>query len=400
MLVNVERLQSQMATESLDAVVATTLENVHYFTGVLNVTLQLFPHEGQCYVIISADRPDDPFVVCPILDTDQFVMDSLLPLRGTTTYGTFYREAPSGARELTDREQELWQRAAVDSAHPGPRQALIAALTQLGLTKSKIGLDEVGLASGLYDLLENELPQAHFVPASGLLRRVRRVKTTAEIRRLRASAHITQNAILATAAIVGEGVSEIELVREFERSIVSQGGKPKFAFIRIGRNAVAGQSNPSRTILEKGDFIWFDVGCVYQGYWSDIARNVSLGEPAARTRTLYDAMLRGEELAIEQVRAGMTGHEVYELTMEATRAAGAPHYRRHHVGHGIGAEVYEQPILAPNNAEVIEAGSVVNIETPYYEYGLGALHVEDPFVVDTDGNRVLTSLSRELIVID
>jgi len=127
---------------------------------------------------------------------------------------------------------------------------------------------------------------------------------------------------------------------------------------------------------------------------------VCLGEPSARIRTIYDAMLKGEEQAIMQVQAGMTGHEVYELTMQATRAAGMPAYRRHHVGHGIGAEVYEQPILAPNNAEVIEAGSVVNIETPYYEFGLGALHVEDPFVVAASGNRVLTSLTRELIVID
>jgi Xaa-Pro aminopeptidase len=86
--------------------------------------------------------------------------------------------------------------------------------------------------------------------------------------------------------------------------------------------------------------------------------------------------------------------------MEATRANGAPDYRRHHVGHGIGAEVYEQPILAPNNEETIETNSVITIETPYYEYALGAIHVEDPFVVRPDGNEVLTTLTRQMIMVD
>jgi Xaa-Pro aminopeptidase len=110
-------------------------------------------------------------------------------------------------------------------------------------------------------------------------------------------------------------------------------------------------------------------------------------------------MLVGEQAAIEQARPGMTGGQLFDLTLEATRAAGAPHYRRHHLGHGIGAEVYEQALIAPGNAEIIEEGSVVNIETPYYEYGLGAVHVEDPFVVRASGSELLTSLSRELMVL-
>ena len=96
----------------------------------------------------------------------------------------------------------------------------------------------------------------------------------------------------------------------------------------------------------------------------------------------------------------MTGGELFELIMQASRAAGFPEYRRHHVGHGIGLEVYEAPLLAPGNQDVIEAGSVVNIETPYYEFGLGALHVEDPFLVKPDGNHeLLTTLGRELHVL-
>ena len=86
---------------------------------------------------------------------------------------------------------------------------------------------------------------------------------------------------------------------------------------------------------------------------------------------------------------------------EHLRDNGEPRYRRHHVGHSIGAEVYEQPILAEGNDVVIEAGMVINIETPYYEFGVGAVHVENPFVVSESGpNVLLTNGSpREMVVL-
>lgn len=398
MLVHVDRLKAMMAEHGLDAVLATTQENTHYLTGVWSVALSMFPHEAQFYAIVTCDRPTEPFVVSSSVEIDQ-VLDGFPTVRGTANFGTFYREHFNDVA-LTDMEQRLKAMSDVTTAHPGPFEALLAALDALGLRDKRLGVDEMGLRRSFWEALAEQRPGLSLVPVSAHLRRVRRVKTAEEIRRIRASAGVTEQAIRAAAAIAREGITEMELAREFERAIVSQGGVPRFTGIRIGRNAVAGQMIPGRTALRRGDTIWFDVGCTYQGYWSDLARIYSLGEPSQRARTMYHAMLAGEERAIAETRAGMTGGQVFELTVEATRAAGAPHYRRHHVGHGIGAEVYEQPILAPGNAEVIEEGSVVNIETPYYEYGLGALHVEDPFVVTASGNRLLTTLGRQLHVLD
>ncbi len=168
----------------------------------------------------------------------------------------------------------------------------------------------------------------------------------------------------------------------------------------IERNGVAGEVKPGNTPLTRGDLIWFDVGLEHDGFWADIARNACLGEPSTRARTIYQAMLAGEQAAIDQTVAGMTGEELFDLTLNVSRNAGVPYYDRSHVGHGIGLEVYEDVMLARGVKDVIEEGTVVNIETPYYEFGLGALHVEDPFVVRAGGNELLTTLSRELFVID
>lgn len=401
MLVNKARLRAKMLEAGLDCLIATTLENVYYLTGVYNVSLQMFPHGGQCYAIVTPDQPAQPFIVSPTIDVDQFTIDSAVSLRGNTTFGTFYREPAVEGISLSEKERELQQRANLDNAHGSALDALVDALKQMGLTDKKIGIDEVGMSAEVMNQLPEHLPAASIVPAAAVFNWTRRVKTSEEIRRLRASCRVVEQAIRSVIAVAREGSTEIELVREFERSVVSQGAIPKFTLIRINGNAVFGQSRPTRTALKPGDLLWFDVGCVLDGYWSDIARNATLGEPAPRIRKIYEAMLAGEEAAIAQARPGMTGGDLFDLTIEATRAAGMATYRRHHVGHSIGVEVYEQPLIAPGNTTEIEDGTVINIETPYYEYGLGSLHVEDPFVVRTDGsNPVLTELNRNLIVIE
>lgn len=399
MLANLTRLDVRMKEARLDGLVAATIENVHYLTGFTSVSLTLHPYFGQCYAVVTADAPGKPTVVSSSGEIDQ-VLDGFAEIADGVNFGTFYREMAEGVT-LTEPEARM-KALSVDSAPAAdPVTALAVAIERRGLKGGRVGIDENGLRLGVLEALQAKLPDTELVPASDHISWVRRVKTAEEVRRIRKSAHVTQQAIRAAIAIAREGVTEEELYIEFNRTIASQGGLPRFTFIKFGRNGVGGQVKSNRTTLAKGDNIWFDVGCVYEGYWSDLARTFAFGEPSPRVAKLYEAMRVGEERAILDTRPGMTGGDVFRLTMEATREAGAPHYQRHHVGHGIGAEVYEQPILADANTVEIEAGMVLNTETPYYEFGTGGIHVEDPFVVGADGkNELLTTLGRELHVIE
>jgi Xaa-Pro dipeptidase len=399
MLVNVQRLQAKMDEEKLDGIVAATLPNVHYLAGFASLALSGFPYEGQCYAVITRDEVTRPVVVSSSVEMDQ-VLDGT-GVKDTVRFGTFFREGPFGGASLTEDEAWLKEHSVDSPVVAGPFEGLVAALEQLGLSGQRVGIDEYGLRAGFMEALAEKFPRAQFEKAFHLMRWVRKVKSPEEIHRLREVNKIVERAILAATAIAREGITEYELAREFDRSVVSQGARPQFTMVRFGRNAVAGQREPDRTPLHKGDTIWFDVGAVYQGYWADIARIFCLGEPSQRAKAIYAALLAGEQVGMARARAGMTGAQLYEITMEAARSAGHPDYQRHHVGHNIGLEVYEAPILAPGNQDVIEVGSVVNIETPYYEFGLGALHVEDPFLVKEDGQHEwLTTLDRSLQVIN
>ncbi|MEU6846115.1 Xaa-Pro peptidase family protein [Streptomyces sp. NPDC046716] len=392
------RVARHLAAAGLDALVATSAENVLYLTGVSSVGGQNHPYSSRALAVVTRDRPDAPYFASSRGDVDQF-LDATTALSGVVGYGTFHRELPAGL-ELTERERRFKEIGVDAPVVPDALSALVGVLTEAGLAGARIGVDENAAPLGFLERLAEALPGSSVVPAAAVLHRIRKVKSATEISRITEAAALAENGVRAALAIAAPGVTEQDMVREFETAVVRGGGRPRFTLIKFGRDGVLGQTRPTTAPLRRGDSIWFDAGCTWRGYWSDIARTASFGPPAPRLTAVYAAMLAGEQAALDAAKPGMTGGELFDRTVEAVRDAGVPHYRRHHVGHGIGAEIYEPVLITPGNPDVIEEGTVVNSETPYYEFGLGGVHVEDPFVVTADGNRLLTTLDRDLIVID
>ena len=93
---------------------------------------------------------------------------------------------------------------------------------------------------------------------------------------------------------IKEGVTEIEVAREFEKALVDQGARPNITCLHFGRNIAFVETAPWETQLKQGDLIWFDVGCFNEGYASDTSRVFALGDPGKRAMDLYEALLEGE----------------------------------------------------------------------------------------------------------
>jgi Xaa-Pro aminopeptidase len=394
-LINESRAAFLMDDAGIDGLVATRLENVFYLSGVWNVSQTMFPYDAQTYAVVARDRLTEPMVVIGFGDADQ-TLAAFPGYRGAIAYGTFFREVRG--QPLDEREERLKTTVLDHAPRKDALEALVAVLEEMGLAGKTIGLDETVFPAAWRPELERRLPGLTVRDAAALFRSIRMVKTEEEIRRLRRAAVITEQAIRAAVAAATEGTTEREVAHEYRHSITSQGGEPTFSLIRFGRNAVLGQLPSDATPLRPGDWIWFDVGCRIDGYWSDLARIAVLGEPSDQLRRYYAAALVGEDWAIAHVRPGMTAGQIFDDTVNAVREAGIPHYRRQHVGHGIGVEVYDPPLLGPGRTDVIEVGMVLNFETPYFELGWGSVHVEDPFVVREEGNELLTTTSRNLWV--
>ena len=106
------------------------------------------------------------------------------------------------------------------------------------------------------------------------------------------------------------------------------------------------------------------------------------------------------------MRPGTPISDLFRVGVDTVRASGIPNFQRHHAGHGIGLEMYEAPLLnvspmpasppTSDSAACLQAGMVLNIELPYYEWGVGGLQIEETLVVRDGGYELLTTASRDL----
>ncbi len=391
---NRERAERVLADAGVDVVVATTYQNVYYLSGYEGFVQRITP-AAQVYAVVKVDALDEPTLIAPLGDLD---MQAQFPaqLASIRPYG--------GRMVIENRGEELDEEAAryapIASLEPadGPATALLDVLATFP-PRARIALDERGIAAPVRDEILARLGD-RIVAGASVLDTIRMIKTQEEIRRLEAAALAIESSYEAAIKAAAEGVSEAELASVFDRNTIAVGSRPHFTVLAFGERGALPNAVPSEwRTLRWGDPIRFDIGCKTENYSSDIARTAVFAEPSDKLARYYDAILAGEQAAIDAMRPGVAVKDVFAAAIEATREAGIPHYRRHHVGHGIGLDIYDAPMLDGTSAMPLEPGMVFEVETPYYELGFAGLQVEDTVLVTDTGCRVLTRSTRELRVI-
>lgn len=396
MLLNKDRLEEQMDRHGLDAVVATSPENVTYTSGFWALP-QWIRRGPQAYVMLPARGVAVPEIVTSTSTLD-LIADQDVWIRNIRRYGEFHVD--TAAMSVTDDASRRHLELRHSPAYSDALAALICALKDAGLDRARIGLEEEGLCSGDAETLASRLPHITWVQAGPIFRTVRSVKTKAEIERLGQVASVAERSIVAALSVASEGSSERDLARAFDQQTVQDGAHPVLTCIGFGERSAFMNVQPSERKLRRGDVIRFDVGGRYRHYRADIARIATFGEVPPEARKQHRALLRGVQHACEIVCPAMPAAKLFEEVMSVVRAEGLPHYRRDHVGHGIGLDGYDAPSLSPRSTEVIEEGMVLCVETPYYEVGRWGLQVENMIVVRKHGAERLTATDGDLMEIE
>ncbi len=396
-LLNLARAHDVFGAADLDAIMATTHANVRYLSGFVGFGQRLMP-STQVYALARLDRLEEPVVVLPAGELDMWAQ--FPPDRATLSpYGRFFVEVAEGATDGQPLSDEIgrYRTLAADSVEATSLAAITSELDSLG-SRGRVGLDERGISAAARDELRSRYGD-RLVDAAAMFDHVRMVKTPEEIRRLTRATVVIEAAYQRAIAGAREGMTEAEMAMIFDGETIRLGCEPVFTVIAFGDRSALPNAMPGSRKLYQGDIIRFDIGCRSDGYYSDIARTAIFGEVSAKQRDYYHAILEGEKHAIERVQAGVPANEIFRAAVAATRKAGIAHYRRHHVGHGIGLDVYDLPILNETTETPLEPGMVLEVETPYYELGFGGLQVEDTILVTGEGHQRLTGSSSELALV-
>jgi Xaa-Pro aminopeptidase len=384
-----QRLTAVLEAEGLDALVASTIENVQYVTGFRSVSHALF-RGLELYAVFT--RRGTALVI-PFIDTTG-VASERIRVDHVATYGKFFFEYADDPGEI-GRTIRDWTRAPA----AGAADALAGVLGDLGVAGRRIGLDEGNLFPATWRRVEERLSGTTLVPAYQLFRQARMVKGPDEVQALERAAQIAEDGIAAVLAMLKPGVTEREAAQVYEHEVLRKGAQPFFTVVTLGERAALADVYPSDRAARPGDLVRFDLGCLYQWYRSDISRTAVIGRPTDKQARYYAAILAGERAAIETMKPGVPVSRLFDVAVRVTREHGMPHYQRHHVGHGIGLEPYDPPTINATTDTALEPGMVFCVETPYYEHGWGGVQVEDAVEVTPIGVRWLTRSSQELAVV-
>jgi Xaa-Pro dipeptidase len=389
---NGERLRRALAEAGCDGAVACCAENVTYLTGFASFLAYAFlPGTGLKDVTLAAMRSDGHTALIAPAEALAYLVERPPTADEVFVYGDLVGAVraveAAGASPVPDSVRP--------ALAPTGFGSLEAALTELELEGATLAVDEIGLSPSAFRQLDARLTAATLVEGTDVFRRARMVKTDAEVERLASVLAALEDAMAYGFALAAPGITEGELRAEVWRRLVEHNALPGH-FETNGGVRAAASFPPAEYALRPGDVVRSDCGARRDGYWADTGRSGVVGEPAAEVEEAYEALRRGMEAMLDVVRPGSCVCDVVEAGIETVRASGLPSYRRDHVGHAIGLELYERPLMAPSERLALEAGMVVNLEVPYALPGVGGLQIEETVVVAASGARLLTTADRDL----
>lgn len=278
--------------------------------------------------------------------------------------------------------------------------ALLAdLLAERGLLSARIGVDLEFMPAADFIALQLALPRVAWSDGSVVFKRLRAVKAPAEIERLRKAALAAEAGLVRMAQAIHPGAGLGELSKAWKDGAMD-GAKDlgvslsgHWDFISVGPDL--GDLDAKVT---PGALIKADVGTLVGGYSSDGARTFSYGPPAPLALDVFRALDDAFAAGLEMLKPGNEFGSVHAAMMASMRRGGFDLYSRGHFGHSVGGGVgiEEWPFFSAHNPELIEPGMVVALEAPFYGQGLGALMIEDQFVITESGADCMISLPRHL----
>jgi Xaa-Pro aminopeptidase len=347
-----EKLEAAVAARELDLMLVTDLTNVRYLTGFTGTN-------GAC--------------ICGP-ETRIFLTD----FRYT---------------ERAEAEVSEWQTVTVSADWLGGIGERL---------HGKVGFEDDHMSVRMLAKLKEKLGEGtEPVAAGGEVEKLRRVKDDDELRAIAEASKLGEAAWTWALERGLRGRSERDVALATEAKIRELGGEPSFpAIVAAGPNGALPHAEPGEREIGDGELVVFDMGAKLDGYCSDGTRTFATGEPGEKGREVYDTVLRAQLAALEAIEAGPNGEAIDKVARDVIAEAGYGEAFGHALGHGVGLEVHEGPRLAQKSDDVLAPGEVVTVEPGIYLAGELGVRIEDFVVVRDGGFENLSSLPKELTILE
>lgn len=279
---------------------------------------------------------------------------------------------------------------------------MLDLLRDLGLGGRLVGFEASHVSVDQLQRWERVLRgHVRLVHTTHLVEDMRMSKDQEELQAIKRAVALADEALAHIYGWIEPGMTERQVAWELE-SFMRTRGASKVSFeiiVASGPNGALPHQRPSGRVIQAGEPVLMDLGCVVDGYCSDVTRTVCLGDPNDKKYTeIWDLVLKAQERAKAGMKAGITGVEGDSLARNLIEAAGYGEHFGHGLGHGVGLAVHETLRLSRTYSGQVPIGSVLTVEPGVYLPGWGGVRIEDMVVVRGDGIETLTGAAKVSIL--
>jgi len=348
------KLRARLRQEKCDAALITGVSDVRYLSGFSG---------------------DDSWVVIGLADKPVLVTDSRYTEQAKS-------EAP--LYRIVQRKTPLSARSA-------------AIFTKM--KASRIAFDPGQLTVSSFDAVSKELKRAGLVPISGLVKKLRQIKDASEIKIIRRATRIAEKAFLKVKAKLRPGMTEKQIANLIEMYLREAGAeKSSFDTITAVRErASLAHARATNRVLTERDPLLVDWGALHRLYCSDLTRVILPDRIRPKLREVYQIVLEAQNRAIRKIRPGVSLRAVDATARDYIAKSGYGKYFGHGLGHGVGLDIHELPILGATAEGILKPGMVFSVEPGIYLPGQLGVRIEDLVLVTSTGCELLSHLEKKLV---
>jgi Xaa-Pro aminopeptidase len=277
--------------------------------------------------------------------------------------------------------------------------AIASQVKEIGA--GSIGFQGEHVSFSFHNDMLHVLPGLPLVALGPEIAALRSVKDCDEIEILTKTAAIASESFGDVVSMIRPGISEKDLALRLELALRTRGADGKsFDFIVVsGERGALPHGRASEKMLSYGELVTVDFGAILDGYASDETVTIAVGRIDERQREIYQIVKDAHDIAIEAVRPGVALKHLDAVARDYISDKGFGDFFRHGLGHGVGLDVHEKPVVSYRSEGEVLEGMVFTIEPGIYLPGWGGVRIEDTVCVTSDGCLLLTKVSKDLLIL-
>ncbi|MEM6944022.1 MAG: Xaa-Pro peptidase family protein [Pseudomonadota bacterium] len=369
-LARLARAQELMSEAKLGALLLTTEPEVRYFSGFLTRFWE--SPTRPWFLVVPAEGM--PVAVIPEMGAAAFAREFIGEIRTWPSP----RPSDEGISLVADTAKSLAGRQGRIGVPMGTESHLRMPLADWGRLAQTLG-------------------PGRLAPDAGIMRKLRLVKSEAEIEKIRTACAIGGRSFARLGEIAAPGVPLDQVFRQFQALALEEGAD--WVAYLAGAAGPAGYSDvislATEAPLAVGDVLMLDTGIVHDGYYCDFDRNVAIGEPASKIADAHARLVEAVDAGAAVARPGASAADLFQAMAKVLGLQDGGDVGR--LGHGLGMQLTEWPSLIPSDRTVLHEGMVLTLE-PAIAMGKGRVLVhEENIVIRADGPEFLSPKARAQI---